>query len=161
MALETIARKQAASPSPPEIHAKGVTYRTAPHNIELEQALLGAILVNNEAFYRVSDFLEPRHFFEPIHQKLYEIAASLVRVGKTATPITLKTFLPSDLDVAGLTASQYLARLAAEATTVIKVVDGAAIVRRVDDRRGFGGNAGEILARGQCRAVQGTQPRWL
>ena len=123
MALETIARKQAANPSPPEVHAKGAPYRTAPHNIELEQALLGAILVNNEAFYRVSDFLEPRHFFEPIHQKLYEIAASLVRVGKTATPITLKTFLPSDLDVAGLTASQYLARLAAEATTVINASD--------------------------------------
>ena len=123
MALETIARKQAVNPSPPEIHAKGAPYRTAPHNIELEQALLGAILVNNEAFYRVSDYLEPRHFFEPVHQKLYEIAASLVRVGKTATPITLKTFLPSDLDVAGLTASQYLARLAAEATTVINASD--------------------------------------
>ncbi|HEV3396504.1 MAG TPA: DnaB-like helicase N-terminal domain-containing protein, partial [Xanthobacteraceae bacterium] len=41
-------------------------YRTAPHNIEAEQALLGAVLVNNEAFYRVSDFLEPRHFFEPV-----------------------------------------------------------------------------------------------
>jgi replicative DNA helicase len=123
MALETTARKLAANPSPPEVHAKGAPYRSAPHNIELEQALLGAILVNNEAFYRVSDFLEPRHFFEPIHQKLYEIAASLVRVGKTATPITLKTFLPSDLDVAGLTASQYLARLAAEATTVINASD--------------------------------------
>jgi replicative DNA helicase len=123
MALETIARKQAVPPSASEVHAKGAPYRTAPHNIELEQALLGAILVNNEAFYRVSDFLEPRHFFEPIHQKLYEIAASLVRVGKTATPITLKTFLPSDLDVAGLTASQYLARLAAEATTVINASD--------------------------------------
>jgi replicative DNA helicase len=123
MALETAARKHAANPSPPEVHAKGAPYRTAPHNIELEQALLGAILVNNEAFYRVSDFLEPRHFFEPVHQKLYEIAASLVRVGKTATPITLKTFLPSDLDIAGLTASQYLARLAAEATTVINASD--------------------------------------
>src|SRR5215475_8797602 len=123
MMLESTARKQAANASPPEVHAKGVPYRAAPHNIELEQALLGAILVNNEAFYRVSDFLEPRHFFEPIHQKLYEIAASLVRVGKTATPITLKTFLPPDLDVAGLTASQYLARLAAEATTVINASD--------------------------------------
>src|SRR5467141_3164014 len=94
-------------------------YRTAPHNIEAEQSVLGAILVNNDAFYRVSDFLEPRHFFEPIHQKVYEVTASLVRVGKTATPITLKTFLPPDIDVAGLTVSQYLARLAAEATTVI------------------------------------------
>jgi replicative DNA helicase len=124
MALESTARKQAANLPSPEVYAKGApSYRAAPHNIELEQALLGAILVNNEAFYRVSDFLEPRHFFEPIHQKLYEVAASLVRVGKTATPITLKTFLPSDLDVAGLTASQYLARLAAEATTVINASD--------------------------------------
>src|SRR5499427_6391136 len=124
MALESSARKQAANHQPSEVHPKaGPPYRTAPHNIELEQALLGAILVNNEAFYRVSDFLEPRHFFEPIHQKLFEIAASLVRVGKTATPITLKTFLPPDIDVAGLTVSQYLARLAAEATTVINAAD--------------------------------------
>src|SRR6516164_7240098 len=115
MALEFTARKQPAEVTP--------LYRTAPHNIELEQALLGAILVNNEAFYRVSDFLEPRHFFEPIHQKVYEVTASLVRVGKTATPITLKTFLPPDIDVAGLTVSQYLARLAAEATTVINAAD--------------------------------------
>jgi len=99
------------------------TYRVAPHNIEAEQALLGAILVNNEAFYRVSDFLEPRHFFEPVHQKIYEIAASLVRAGKVASPVTLKTFLPADADIGGLTVSQYLARLAAEATTVINAAD--------------------------------------
>ena len=116
MALESTARRQPAEAAAP-------LYRIAPHNIELEQALLGAILVNNEAFYRVSDFLEPRHFFEPVHQKLFEIAASLVRVGKTASPITLKTFLPADLDIAGLTPSQYLARLAAGATTVINAAD--------------------------------------
>jgi replicative DNA helicase len=98
-------------------------YRTAPHNIEAEQALLGAILVNNEAFYRVSDFLEPRHFFEPVHQNIYEITGSLIRVGKIANPVTLKTFLPADVDIAGLTVSQYLARLAAEATTVINAED--------------------------------------
>ena len=49
-------------------------YRTAPHNIEAEQAVLGAVLVNNDAFYRVSDFLEPKHFFEPIHQLIFETA---------------------------------------------------------------------------------------
>ena len=99
------------------------TYRVAPHNLEAEQALLGAILVNNEAFYRVSDFLEPRHFFESVHQKIYEISASLVRAGKVASPVTLKTFLPADTDIGGLTVSQYLARLAAEATTVINAGD--------------------------------------
>jgi replicative DNA helicase len=99
------------------------TYRQAPHNVEAEQALLGAVLVNNDAFYRVSDFLEPHHFQEPVHQKIYEVIASLVRVGKVATPVTLKTFLPADIDLGGITVAQYLARLAAEATTVINAED--------------------------------------
>ena len=69
------------------------SYRLAPRNIEAEQALLGAILVNNDAFDRVSDFLRPEHFFEEIHRRIYEIAGPLIRAGKIASPITLKTFL--------------------------------------------------------------------
>src|ERR1700757_2721582 len=99
------------------------TYRSAPHNIEAEQLLLGAILVNNDAFYRVSDFLEPKHFFETVHQKIYETASSLIRMGKVATPVTLKTFFPADADILGMTVGQYLARLAAEATTIINAQD--------------------------------------
>ena len=99
------------------------TYRVAPHNIEAEQSLLGAILVNNEALYRVSDFLEPAHFFEPIHQQIYDTARSLIRTGKLASPVTLKTFLPADINIAGLSVPQYLARLAAEATTIINAAD--------------------------------------
>ena len=103
--------------------ANAPQYRTAPHNIEAEQALIGAILVNNEAFYRVSDFLEAVHFHEPLHQQIYQLASDLIRAGKIATPITLKTFLPADIDIGGLNISQYLARLAAEATTVINAAD--------------------------------------
>src|ERR1700730_2140411 len=113
--LDSALRKQPGEPAPP--------YRAAPHNIEAEQALLGAILVNNEALYRVSDFLEPSHFFEPIHQQIYDLSRSLIRTGKRASPVTLKTFLPGDIDIAGMTPSQYLARLAAEATTIINAVD--------------------------------------
>src|SRR3979409_183482 len=98
-------------------------FRSAPHNIEAEQALLGAILVNNDAFYRVSDFLEAKHFFEPIHQTIYETAGSLIRMGKIATPVTLKPFLPAETDIGGMTVGQYLARLAAEATTIINAQD--------------------------------------
>ena len=98
-------------------------FRSAPHNIEAEQSVLGAILVNNDAFYRVSDFLEPKHFYEPIHQTIYETSASLIRMGKIATPVTLKTFLPAETDLGGMTVGQYLARLAAEATTIINTQD--------------------------------------
>ena len=110
-------------------------YRTAPHNIEAEQALLGAILVNNEALYRVGDFLEPQHFFEPIHQKIFELARSLIRANKLATPVTLKTFLPGDIDIAGMNVSQYLARLAAEATTVINAEDYGRTIYDLSIRR--------------------------
>ncbi len=125
--LDSTARKQLPEVAP--------LYRAAPHNIEAEQALIGAILVNNEAFYRVSDFLEPAHFFEPIHQKIYELARSLIRAGKLATPVTLKTFLPGDVDIAGMTVSQYLARLAAEATTVINAEDYGRTIYDLSIRR--------------------------
>jgi replicative DNA helicase len=124
--FDSTARKQA----PPE-----PTFRTAPHNIEAEQALLGAVLVNNEAYYRVSDFLEPKHFFEPIHQRIFELAGGLVRANKLATPVTLKTFLPADVDIAGLSLNQYLARLAAEATTIINAEDYGRTVYDLSIRR--------------------------
>src|ERR687890_628061 len=107
-----IARLEAAEPQ----------FRTPPSNIEAEQALLGAILVNNDAYYRVSDFLEAGHFIEDLHRRIYEVATSLIKAGKIATPITMKTFL-GDQDLGGITVSQYLARLAAEATTVINAED--------------------------------------
>jgi replicative DNA helicase len=125
-AFDSIARKQL--PAEP-------AFRAPPHNIEAEQALLGAILVNNEAFYRVSDFLEPKHFLETIHQRIFELAGGLIRAGKLATPVTLKTFLPPDFDIAGLTINQYLARLAAEATTIINAEDYGRTVYDLSIRR--------------------------
>jgi len=113
--IDSALRKQVDEPAP--------LFRSAPHNIEAEQGLLGAILVNNEAFYRVSDFLNPEHFYEPIHQKVYQITRDLIRAGKIATPVTLKTFLDANIDIGGLTLGQYLARLAAEATTIINAED--------------------------------------
>jgi len=97
--------------------------KLAPHNIEAEQSILGAILVNNDAFYRVSDFLEPRHFYEPIHQTIFDTTSHLIRMGKAATPVTVKTFLPAEIDLGGMTVARYLARLAAEATTIINARD--------------------------------------
>src|SRR5579862_1976920 len=124
--FDSAARKQvAAEPA----------FRAPPHNIEAEQALLGAILVNNEAFYRVSDFLEPQHFFEPIHQNIYQLARDLIRAGKIATPVTIKTFLDANIDIGGLNVSQYLARLAAEATTIINAEDYGHTVYDLSIRR--------------------------
>ena len=110
-------------------------YREAPNNIEAEQALLGAILVNNDAFYRVSDFLKSAHFNEPLHRKIFEVSAELIRMGKMANPVTIKTFLPSDEKVGDMTVSHYLARLAAEAVTIINAADYGRAIYDLATRR--------------------------
>ena len=99
------------------------TFRAPPHNQEAEQALLGAILVNNEALDRVSSFLQPRHFINPLHGRIYESTSQLIRGGKRATPITLKTYFENEVPVGDLTVPQYLGRLAANATTIINAED--------------------------------------
>jgi replicative DNA helicase len=132
-------------------------YRVAPNNIDAEQALLGAILVNNDAYYRVSDFLEPLHFFEDLHRRIYEVATSLIKAGKVATPITLKTFL-GDQDLGGVTVSQYLARLAAEATTVINAEDYGRTIYDLAIRRSLIG-IGEDMVNVAYDAPVETSPR--
>jgi len=114
---------------------KDALYREAPHNIEAEQALLGAILINNDAFYRVSDFLKPTHFFEPLHRRIYEITTDLIRVGKMANPVTMKTFLPTEGRVGDLTIFQYVTRLATEAVTIINAEDYGRAIYDLATRR--------------------------
>ncbi len=142
-----IARLEAVTPE----------YRVAPNNIDAEQALLGAILVNNDAYYRVSDFLEPVHFFEDLHRRIYEVATSLIKAGKVATPITMKTFL-GDQDLGGITVSQYLARLAAEATTVINAEDYGRTIYDLAIRRNLI-NIGEDIVNNAFDAPVENSPR--
>ena len=111
------------------------TFRTAPHNLEAEQALLGAILVNNEACDRVSAFLTPEHFFEAIHARIYEVASTLIRAGKLASPVTLKSYFDNDATLKEIGGPAYLARLAANATTIINAEEYGRTVYELAQRR--------------------------
>jgi replicative DNA helicase len=130
--------------------------RMLPHSIEAEQALLGAILINNEAFYRVQDFLEPKHFFEPINGQIFELLGRFIRIGKTANTVTLKPFLPVDLKIEGLSVDQYLARLAAEATTIINAEDYGRLVYYLSIRRALIGIGGDIVNLAYDAPVEAT-----
>ena len=113
-----------------------VHFRQAPHNIEAEQALLGAILINNESLDRVSAFLDPEHFYDPLHAQIYEIASKLIQAGKQATPVTLKTFFENAEPIdSHMTVPQYLGRLAASATTIINAHDYGQTIYDLSIRR--------------------------
>jgi replicative DNA helicase len=111
-------------------------FRQPPHNVEAEQALLGAILVNNEAMDRVTGFLDPHHFYDPLHRQIFEVAGKLIHAGKQATPITLRTFFENAEPIdSHLTVPQYLGRLAANATTIINAADYGRTVYDLATRR--------------------------
>ena len=116
--------------------AEALPFRVAPHNIEAEQALLGAILVNNEAHDRVSGFLEAQHFYDPLHQQIFETLSKLIASGKQATPITLKTFFETAEPIdQTLSVPQYLGRLAANAATIINARDYGRTIYDLATRR--------------------------
>jgi replicative DNA helicase len=135
--MNAITRRRSSEPTPRKQEGSdSLPFRAVPHNLEAEQALLGAILINNEAHDRVSSFLEPGHFYDPLHQQIYETAATLIGAGKQATPITLKTFFANtEATQDGLTVPQYLGRLAANATTIINARDYGRTIYDLATRR--------------------------
>ncbi len=56
-------------------------FRQGPHNMEAEQAFFGALFLKNEVMDGVSSFLEPHHFFDPLHQQIYDTAAKVIHTG--------------------------------------------------------------------------------
>ena len=103
----------------PVIHSGQYFPRFPTIDLEAEQALLGAILVNNDAASKVTDFLQPEHFQEPGHQRIFAAALKLIERGQIANPVTLKYYFEQDEALTEVGGSQYLARLAGAAVTVI------------------------------------------
>jgi replicative DNA helicase len=109
--------------------------RTPPHNLEAEQALLGAILVNNIAHERVSDFLSPDDFYDPIHGRIYAAATTMINRGQIADPKTLRGLFENEPALAPLGGAQYLADLAASVVTIINAEDYGQLIHDLFLRR--------------------------
>ena len=123
-------RTQANSTLPNEL-------RQQPCNIEAEQALLGALMYDNETYYRISDVLKAEYFFEPLHERIFHAITEIIRRGQLANPITLKTYFDNDpaMEQAGGTA--YLAKLTSAAPTIINAPEYARTIFELHQRRGL------------------------
>jgi replicative DNA helicase len=111
--------------------------RTQPHNVEAEQALLGAMLVNNEAYHRVSELLRAEHFYEPVHQRIFAVCAERIARGQLADPVTLKAIFEDDPAFRELGGARYLAGIARAAETIINAVEYAHLVHDLATKRGL------------------------
>lgn len=87
-----------------------------PQNVEAEQALIGAVLANNKAFEKVSEFLKPQHFADSTHAKIFEVISKLILRGRVADVITLKNYFEQEGSLADVGGAKYLVKLADSAT---------------------------------------------
>ena len=104
------------------------SYKKLPYNIDAEQYILGSILLNNEFINRVADFLLPEHFFETIHQRIFEVILNLYDKGISASPISLQNHFQDDEALKELGGSEYLAKLCSLAGSIVNVKDYGRIV---------------------------------
>jgi replicative DNA helicase len=112
-----------------------ISYKEIPYNLEAEQALLGAILVNNEVLEKVQDFLLPDHFANAAHNKIYAACQTMIEKGQLVTPVTLKPFFQKEKLLEDVGGGIYLSKLAASAITIINAVDYGLLIYDLAMRR--------------------------
>jgi|TARA_B100000315_G_scaffold206731_1_gene201253 replicative DNA helicase len=121
--------QQPVSLSPAEGEERTLpSFRSPPHNFEAEKALLGALMANNNAYDRVSDFLRPEQFADPVHGRIYEAIAKLLDANQIADPVTLINFFEQDDTLADVGGSDYLAELAASMVSIINAREYGQII---------------------------------
>jgi replicative DNA helicase len=108
----------------------GLSQRLPPSNLQAEQALLGALLANNRAYERISEFLAPEHFADPIHGRIYTAIQRRLEAGQLADAVTLRAEFEHSgiLDEVGGTA--YLAQLL---TAMVGIINAGEYGRTIHD----------------------------
>ena len=129
-----------------------------PHNIEAEQQLLGAILTNNEVYDRISSLVKPGHFFDPVHQRIFERAAARIQKNALASPVTMKPFFEDDAGLKELGGPAYLVRLAGAAISAYAARDYAQMIYDLAVRRELIGLGRDISAKAAKVEVD-SEPR--
>lgn len=126
-----------------------------PCNIEAEQAMLGALLVNNDALFSVPGSFAPEHFFEGIHQQIYDAIRRGVDAGKSMNPVTVRSFMApefANVRVGDRTVSQYLAMLCGAAVTISGVPGFADAITEYHHRR-------EAMSAGEDASIAGVKAK--
>jgi len=108
---------------------------TMPHSVEAEQQLLGVILTNNDLYDRVAQIIGPEHFYDPVHARIWEVAAARIAKNTLASPVTLKSFMAEDAGLAELGGAAYLVNLAGASISAFAVRDYAQMIYDLAIRR--------------------------
>ncbi|MBI1365098.1 MAG: replicative DNA helicase [Alphaproteobacteria bacterium] len=140
---------------------KTSTDEKLPISLEAEQAILGAILFDNEVYYRVSAYLKPEHFYDPVHQLIYDAAGRLISSGRIAAPSIVNTFLSSSEGFIEAGGQSYLENLARNVPGSVGAQDYARVVFDLAICRGLMSIGGEMIERARETSLDDEPRRQL
>ena len=137
------------------------TEEKLPISLDAEQAILGAILFDNEIFYRAAAFLKEEHFYDPVHQMIFSACAELINSGRLASPVALDTYLASSSGYVDAGGKKYLEQLAANVPSTTGAVDYAKIVFDLSVCRGLMSIGSEMVDRAKTSNLEDHPSRQL
>ncbi len=106
-----------------------------PCNIEAEQALLGAILSNNDVLSTITSIIDENHFFDPVHRKIFQLCKERISQDRFASPVTMKAFIGEISGLSDLGGVDYLYKLADSAISIHACNDYAQEIFDLSARR--------------------------
>ncbi len=104
-------------------------FRTPPHSIEAEQSLLGALLLDNQAFDRVADLIVGEDFYRDDHRRIWRHIARLIENNKPADVVTVSESIDASEDKEKTGGPAYLGALAQNTPSALNIRRYAELVR--------------------------------
>ncbi|HZM33879.1 MAG TPA: replicative DNA helicase [Burkholderiales bacterium] len=127
-----------------------------PQSVEAEQSLLGALLLDNQAFDRVADLVAGEDFYRDDHRRIWRHIAKLIEAGRPADVVTVAESIEASEDKDRAGGPAYLAALAQNTPSALNIRRYAELVRDKAILRNLFANAQEIM--NACMAG-GQEPR--
>ena len=106
----------------------GLSQRLPPQNLEAEMALLGALLANNKAYERVSEFLASEHFADPVNGRIYASIQRRIEAGQLADAVTLRAEFEHSGQLDEVGGPAYLAQLLSAMVGIINAGEYAKVI---------------------------------
>lgn len=124
------------------------TYKVPPQNIDAEQSVLGAILIENDALYKAIEIISIDDFYKEAHRKIYLAMVDLSEKNEAIDLVTITEYLKkkNDLDIVG--GATYISQLSNAVPTAANIRYHAKIVHEKAILRNLIHTATEIVTRG-------------
>src|SRR5438477_755714 len=134
---QTIAREQSAD-------AQLVALRVPPHSVEAEQSLLGALLIDHQAFDRIADLVASEDFYRDDHRRIWRHISRLIEASRPADVVTVAESIEASEDKDKTGGPTYLAALSQNTPSSLNVRRYAELVRERSVQRRLAQVATEI-----------------